>query len=84
MNNNERNCESYLDAIEILIDSKLKNVARIDKCVCKEIVDTNKCMVELNGKINKVIFYGSQPSLNSIYPIFIPGNNMSVAFIIVA
>ena len=83
MNFTNKDVQEMIEAFTILLDNKFKNVAQINKCICKQIVNNNKCVVEMNGKINQVTYYGNQPTINSTYPIFIPGNNMSVAFIIV-
>ena len=83
MNYKNKDAQEIIDAFMVLIDEKFQNVAQINKCVCTQIVNNNKCIVEMNGKSNQITYYGNQPSINSVYPIFIPGNNMSVAFIIV-
>ena len=71
-----------LDAIEIIVDKKIKdNTAQIYKGVCKS-VSGNTCTLTVNGKDNTVQFYGSTPTVGSIYRVFVPSGNMSMAFII--
>ena len=71
-----------LDAIEIIVDKKIReNTAQIYPGVCKS-VSGNTCVVSINGKDNTVRFYGSTPSVDLIYRVFVPNGNMSMAFII--
>lgn len=71
-----------LDAIEIIVDKKIReNTAQIYPGVCKS-VSGNTCVVSINGKDNTVRFYGSTPSVDSIYRVFVPNGNMSMAFVI--
>ena len=71
-----------LDAIEIVINKKIReNTAQIYSGVCKS-VNSNSCVMSINGKNNTVQFYGSAPSVDSIYRVFVPNGNMSMAFII--
>ena len=71
-----------LDAIEIIVDKKIKdNTAQIYQGICKS-VSGNACTLTVNGKDNTVQFYGSTPTIGSIYRVFVPSGNMSMAFII--
>ena len=71
-----------LDAIEIIVDKKIReNTAQIYPGVCKSI-SGNTCVMSVNGKNNTVQFYGSTPAVGSIYRVFVPNGNMSMAFII--
>ena len=71
-----------LDAIEIIVDKKVReNTAQIYLGICKS-VNSNSCVMSVNGKNNTVQFYGSAPSVGAIYRVFVPNNNMSTAFII--
>ena len=71
-----------LDAIEIVINKKIReNTAQIYSGVCKS-VNSNSCVMSINGKNNTVQFYGSAPNVGAIYRVFVPNGNMSTAFII--
>lgn len=71
-----------LDAIEIIIDKKIReNTAQIYPGICKSI-SGNTCVMSINGKNNTVQFYGSTPAVGSTYRVFVPNGNMSMAFII--
>ena len=71
-----------LDAIEIIVDKKIReNTAQIYPGICKS-VNGNTCVMSVNGKNNTVQFYGSTPAVGSIYRVFVPDGNMSMAFII--
>lgn len=73
--------EEFLNAIEILIDKRMQNTAQI---YTGRIVSSSgsKCVVNINGRNQIVQFYGSAPTVNSMYRVFVPQNNMSMAFII--
>ena len=71
-----------LDAIEIIVDKKIReNTAQIYPGICKSI-SGNTCVMSVNGKNNTVQFYGSTPAVGSIYRVFVPDGNMSMAFAI--
>ena len=71
-----------LDAIEIIVDKKVReNTAQIYPGICKS-VSGSSCVMSVNGKNNTVQFYGSTPAVGSIYRVFVPDGNMSMAFII--
>lgn len=71
-----------LDAIEIIVDKKMReNTAQIYPGICKS-VNSNSCVMSINGKNNTVQFYGSAPTVGAIYRVFVPNGNMSTAFII--
>lgn len=74
--------EEFLNAIEILIDKKMQNTAQI---YTGRIVSSSgsKCVVNINGRNQTVQVYGSTPTVNSMCRVFVPQNNMSMAFIIV-
>ena len=74
-----------LDAIEILADKKIgENITKILTGICKFVnINNNTCVMDSNGVISTVQFYGSPPEVNELYRIFVPSNNMSRSFIIV-
>ena len=71
-----------LDAIEIIVDKKIReNTAQIYLGICKS-VSGNSCVMSINGKDNTIQFYGSIPTVGTIYRVFVPDGNMSMAFAI--
>ena len=71
-----------LDAIEIIVDKKVReNTTQIYPGICKS-VSGSSCVMSINGKDNTIQFYGSTPTVGSIYRVFVPKGNMSMAFII--
>ena len=73
-----------LDAIEIIVDKKIReNTAQIYFGVCKG-VSGDSCVMSINGRNNTVQFYGSTPTVGATYRVFVPNGNMSMAFIICA
>lgn len=74
-----------LDAIEILTNKKIgENITKILTGICKSVnINNNTCIMDSNGVISTVQFYGSPPEVNELYRIFVPSNNMSRSFIVV-
>ena len=71
-----------LDAIEIIVDKQTKEqTTQIYPGICKS-VSGNSCVMSINGRDNTVQFYGSTPTVGTIYRVFVPNGNMSTAFII--
>lgn len=71
-----------LDAIEIIVDKQTKEqMTQIFPGICKS-VSGNSCVMSINGRDNTVQFYGSTPTVGTIYRVFVPNGNMSTAFII--
>lgn len=71
-----------LDAIEIIVDKKIReNMTQIYQGVCTG-TSGNNCIVTINGKNNTVQWYGSTPTVGTVYRVFVPNGNMSTAFII--
>lgn len=72
-----------LDAIEIIVDKKIRdNTAQIYRGVCKGVTTTT-CILTVNGKDNTVKYYGGTPIIGAVYQIFVPSGDMSMAFVIV-
>lgn len=72
-----------LDAIEIIVDKKIRdNTAQIYRGVCKGVTTTT-CTLTINGKDNTVKYYGGTPTVGAVYQIFVPSGDMSMAFVIV-
>lgn len=77
--------KEILDAIEIIVKKVIDdNSTKIYTGVCYSIGKNNTCEMNINGKANTVKYYGTTPKINGIYRVFIPSNNMSDAFILVA
>lgn len=74
-----------LDAIEILADKKIgENITKVLTGICTSVnINKNTCVMNSNGVISTVQFYGSPPEVNELYRIFVPSNNMSRSFIVV-
>lgn len=74
-----------LDAIEILTNKKIgENITKILTGICKSVnINNNTCVMDSNGVISTVQFYGNPPEVNELYRIFVPSNNMSQSFIVV-
>ena len=74
-----------LDAIEILADKKIsENITKVLTGICKSVnINNNTCVMDSNGVISTVQFYGSPPEVNELYRTFVPSNNMSRSFIVV-
>ena len=71
-----------LDAIEIIVDKKIREQAtQIYSGICKN-VNGDSCVMFINGKNNTVQFYGPTPIVGAIYKVFVPYGNMSSAFAI--
>lgn len=73
--------KEILDAIEIIVDKKLKDVAQIYRGVVKSVSGTD-CTISVNGEDYTMRYYGNPPATNLAYPVFVPYGNMSLAFII--
>lgn len=75
--------DEILDAIEIIVDKKIRDTtAQIYLGVCVS-VKTNTCVMSINGKNNTVQYYGAIPVIGNIYRVFVPNGNMSNGFVIV-
>lgn len=73
--------KELLDAVEIMIDSKMKNIAQIYRGIIKS-TSNNTCVAVINGETYTLDYYGNTPTVNMTYPVFVPQNNMALAFII--
>lgn len=75
--------KEILDAIEIIVDRKMQNVAQIYRGVVKAVsTNDNLAVVLVNGEVHNMRYYGSAPTVNIAYPVFVPHGNMSLAFMI--
>ena len=75
--------DEILDAIEIIVDKKIRdNTVQIYLGVCVS-VKTSTCVMSINGKNNTIQYYGAIPVIGSVYRVFVPNGNMSAGFVIV-
>lgn len=77
------NANEFLDAIQIMIDKASEKQTKIYNGTVTAIGDNNTCSVTVNGKTHqRISYYGKTPTVNQVYRVFVPQNNMSIAFII--
>ena len=74
--------KELLDAIEIVVDRKLTNVAQIYTGLCSAIKGNGVVDMIVNNKTVQAQYYGITPTVNQFYKVFVPSGNMSNAFII--
>ena len=73
----------FLDAIEYLIQKYQKECATIYSGTVQSVSDKS-CSMNVNGNVyNNIAYYGIAPIVGNSYRVFVPFNNMSLAFIIV-
>lgn len=73
----------FLDAIECLIQKYQKECTTIYSGTVQSVSDKS-CSMTVNGNVyNNIAYYGIAPIVGNSYRVFVPFNNMSLAFIIV-
>lgn len=73
----------FLDAIEYLIQKYQKECTTIYSGTVQSVSDKS-CSMNVNGNVyNNIAYYGIAPIVGNSYRVFVPFNNMSLAFIIV-
>ena len=73
----------FLDAIECLIQKYQKECTTIYSGTVQSVSDKS-CSMNVNGNVyNNIAYYGIAPIVGNSYRVFVPFNNMSLAFIIV-
>lgn len=76
--------DEIIDAIDLIVQSAIKKVCpAIVFGVVVAVNTKNKCQVKINDVTHNITYYGDIPIINQKYPIFIPFNNMSLAFTII-
>lgn len=76
------NFKEIIDAVNIIAENKLNQTAKIAMAIVINISNSsNNCTIIFNGKQYSVPYYGVIHQ-NRTYPLFIPYNIMSQAFII--
>ena len=73
----------FLDAMECLIQKYQKECTTIYSGTVQSVSDKS-CSMNVNGNVyNNIAYYGIVPIVGNSYRVFVPFNNMSLAFIIV-
>ena len=73
----------FLDAMECLIQKYQKECTAIYSGTVQSVSDKS-CSMNVNGNVyDKIAYYGIAPIVGNSYRVFVPFNNMSLAFIIV-
>ena len=73
----------FLDAMEYLIQKYQKECTTIYSGTVQSVSDKS-CSMNVNGNVyNNIAYYGIAPIVGNSYRVFLPFNNMSLAFIIV-
>ena len=73
----------FLDAMECLIQKYQKECTTIYSGTVQSVSDKS-CSMNVNGNVyNNIAYYGIAPIVGNSYRVFVPFNNMSLAFIIV-
>ena len=73
----------FLDAMECLIQKYQKECTAIYSGTVQSVSDKS-CSMNINGNVyDKIAYYGIAPIVGNSYRVFVPFNNMSLAFIIV-
>ena len=73
----------FLDAMEYLSQKYQKECTTIYSGTVQSVSDKS-CSMNVNGNVyNKIAYYGIAPIVGNSYRVFVPFNNMSLAFIIV-
>lgn len=73
----------FLDAMECLIQKYQKECTTIYSGTVQSVSDKS-CSMTVNGNVyNNIAYYGIAPIVGNSYRVFVPFNNMSLAFIIV-
>lgn len=75
--------KEIIDSIITIVDATIKKTTpTITFGLCTGVVSKNKCTIRMNQIDYNLNYYGnSPPVINRKYPVFIPFNNMSLAFI---
>nr|DAJ59377.1 MAG TPA: hypothetical protein [Bacteriophage sp.] len=73
--------QEILDAIDIIVDKKLKNTAQMYTGIVESANGTS-CTMRVNGNTQNIRVFGNTPKVNVAYPVFVPHGDMSLAFTI--
>ena len=67
--------------MDIIAEKKLKTASQIYYCLVKA-ASNNKCTIVFNNNQYVVPYYGGAPTPNKTYALFLPQNNMNLAFVV--
>lgn len=67
--------------MDIIAEEKLKTASQIYYCLVKA-TSNNKCTIVFNNNQYVVPYYGGAPIPNKTYALFLPQNNMNLAFVV--
>lgn len=67
--------------MDIIAEEKLKTASQIYYCLVKA-ASNNKCTIVFNNNQYVVPYYGGAPTPNKTYALFLPQNNMNLAFVV--
>lgn len=82
MENENIYAQDFIEAIKVIVKKEIKeNSTQIYNGVCTG-VNGSSCTMLINGRNQNVKYYGNAPTINSNYRVFVPNDNMSIAFII--
>lgn len=75
--------KEIVDSIKVIVKSTIeKTCPTISFGVVNELLDGHKCNMTIDDIEHSVKYYGNDvPMVNQKYPVFVPFNNMSLAFI---
>lgn len=73
--------QEILDTIDIMLQKAMKDVVKIYRGNIVEVNNRN-CVVKMGGQNYNVRFYGNDPEIGKVYPVFIPSGDMSLSFLI--
>lgn len=76
--------KEIVDAIQILVDAAIRKTCPVISFgIVSGIGTKGKCTVKINNVDQNISYYGKEiPTINQKYPVFVPMNNMSLAFIL--
>lgn len=76
--------KEIVDAIQILVDAAIRKTCPVISFgVVSGVGTKGKCTVKINNVDQNISYYGKEiPTINQKYPVFVPMNNMSLAFIL--
>lgn len=75
--------QEIVDSISILVKTAIEKTCPVITFGLVSQTESNKCTVLINQIEHKIKYYGgTPPTVNQKYPVFVPFNNMSLAFII--
>lgn len=74
--------QDIVDSIGIVVKKAMEQNTQIYQCKVTA-VNGKKCTVDMNGRSLDLVYYGGEPTINAVYPVFVPQGNYNVAFVLV-